>query len=120
MNPISLDRRTRTVHAVKHDKNTPEHAAERFIVSIATVYRFLQLDRDLGDLKPAKNPPNPRKIGDEETPALHAQIQTNNNAILDEHCHLWNETTGVEVSVPTMQRALTRLNISRKKSDHAR
>jgi transposase len=116
MNPISLDLRTRIVNAVNHDKNTPEQAAERFIVSIASVYRFLQLDRDLGDLKPAKKPPNPRKISDEATPVLHAQIQANNDATLEEHCQIWNETTGVEVSVPTMQRALIRLNISRKKN----
>jgi transposase len=120
MNPIGLDLRTHIVNAVNHDKNTPEQAAKRFMVSIASVYRFLQLDRDLGDLKPAKKPPNPRKISDEETPVLHAQIQANNDATLEEHCQIWNETTGVEVSVPTMQRALTRLNISRKKSDHAR
>jgi transposase len=116
MNPISLDLRTRIVHAVNHDKNTPEQTAERFAVSPASVYRFLQLDRDLNDLKPAKKPANPRKISDEHAPALHAQIQANNDATLEEHCQTWLETTGVEVSVPTMQRALLRLNMTRKKN----
>jgi transposase len=116
MNPISLDLRARIVHAVNHNKNTLQQATERFIVSIASIYRFLQLDRDLSDLKPAKKPANPRKISDEHTPALLAQIQANNDATLEEHCQTWNETTGVEVSVPTMQRAFTRLNVSRKKN----
>jgi transposase len=116
MNPISLDLRTRIVQAVNHDKNTPEQAAKRFIVSIASVYRFLQLDRDLNDLKPAPKPPNARKISDEHAPALHAQVQANNDATLEEHCQTWHETTGIQISVPTMQRALTRLNITRKKA----
>lgn len=120
MNPISLDLRTRIVQAVKHDKNTPEQAARRFIVSIASVYRFLQLNRDLNNLKPTKKPPNSRKISDEYAPTLHAQVQANNDATLEEHCQTWNKTTGVEVSIPTMQRALKRLQISIKKSDHAR
>lgn len=116
MNPISLDLRKRIVHAVNHDKNTPEQTAQRFAISRASVYRFLQLDRDLNDLKPAPKPPNPPKISDDDGPALHAQIQANNDATLEEHCQTWLETTGVEVSVPTMQRALNRLNVTRKKN----
>jgi hypothetical protein len=55
--------------------NTPEKIATRHAVSRATVYRQLQIKRDLHNLQ--------------------AQVETNNDATLEEHRQAWLETTGV-------------------------
>ena len=50
MRPYSTDLRERIVQAVKDDLAAPE-VAKLFKVGVATVYRYLQLDRDLLDHK---------------------------------------------------------------------
>ena len=116
MNPISPDLRQRIVHAVQIDKNTPEQAAERFVVSPASVYRYLEQHRNQGTLQPATRTQAPRCITAEELPRLQRQLEAHNDATLEEHCQLWTEQTDVVVSVSTMHRALKRLSISFKKS----
>jgi transposase len=110
MNPISSGLRQRIVHAVQIDKNTPEQVSKRFVVSPASVYRYLEQHRNQGTLEPAE-----RIIATEELPRLQHQLEAHNDATLEEHCQLWTEQTGVVVSVSTMHRALRRLSISFKK-----
>ena len=115
MNAISPDLRQRIVHAVKVDKSTPEQAAERFIVSPASVYRYLEQHRNQGTLQPAERTQTPRCITAEDLPRLQRQLAAHNDATLEEHCQLWTEQTGVQVSVSTMHRAFRRLSITLKK-----
>lgn len=115
MNPISPDLRQRIIHAVQIDKDTPEQAAERFIVSPASVYRFLEQHRNQGTLQPAPRTQAPLCITAENLPRLQRQLEAYNDATLEEHCQLWTERIGVKVSVSTMHRALKRLSITFKK-----
>ena len=110
MNPISPDLRQRIVHAVKVDKSTPEQTAERFVVSPASVYRYLEQHRNQGTLQPAERVNAPRCITADDLPRLRDQLQAHNDATLEEHCQLWTELTGVQVSVSTMHRAFRRLS----------
>jgi transposase len=48
-----------------------------------------------------------------------AQLQAHPDATLDEHCRLWAEATGQQVSVSTMCRLQQRLGLTRKKSPSA-
>jgi hypothetical protein len=67
MRPNSVDLRIRVVQAVNDDNKPPEEVAKQFRISPAflalhqhltglgrSVYRFLQLDRDLNDLTRSK------------------------------------------------------------------
>jgi transposase len=117
MKPHSTDLRTRIVHAVNHEHNTPQEAANRFMTSPASVYRYLQLNRDQGHLEPAAIPGRPRAINDELEPRLRRQLESHNDATLTEHCQIWQEDTGFSVSVTTMYRTIVRLGITRKKND---
>ena len=52
MKPYSVDLRERIVQTLKDNKTlTAPDVAELFKVGVATVYRYLQLDRDLLDHK---------------------------------------------------------------------
>ena len=115
MNAISPDLRQRIVHAVQIDKNTPEQAAKRFVVSPASVYRYLEQHRNQGTLQPAPRILTPRRITTDDLPRLQRQLEAHNDATLEEHSQLWTEQTGVAVSVSTMHRAFRRLSITLKK-----
>ncbi len=115
MNPISIDLRQRIVHAVQIDKNTPEQASERFLISPASVYRYLEQHRNQGTLQPAERILIPRRITADDLPRLQRQLEAHNDATLEEHCQLWTEQTGITLSVSTMHRALKRLSITLKK-----
>jgi transposase len=120
MNAISTDLRTRIVHAVQHEHNTPEQAATRFLVSRASVYRYLEQHRNQATLQPAKRTPTPRCITREDEDRLRTQLEAHNDATLKEHCQHWQDASGKAVSVSSMHRALRRLKLSRKKDDPTR
>ena len=120
MNAISPDLRQRIIHAIQINKNTPEQAAKRFLVSPASVYRYLEQHRNQGTLQPAKRILAPRRITVDDAPRLQHQLEAHNDATLEEHCQRWTEQTGVMVSISTMHRALKRLSISLKKDDPTR
>ena len=115
MNAISPDLRQRIVHAIQIDKNTPAQAAKRFVVSPASVYRFLEQHRNQGTLQPATRILTPRRITADDLPRLQHQLEAHNDATLEEHCQHWTEQTGVTVSLSTMHRAFRRLSITLKK-----
>jgi transposase len=120
MRPYSVDLRIRVVQAVNDDKKPPEEVAQQFRISPASVYRFLQLDRDLNDLTPLKGTGRPRLIPAELELILLEQIQANNDLTLEEHCKLWKKKTGLKVSVTCMFESQKRVDVTLKKSDHAR
>jgi transposase len=103
MRPYSVDLRVRVVQAVNDDKKSPEEVAKQFRISPASVYRFLQLNRDLNDLTPLKGTGRPRLIPTELEPILLEQIQAKNDLTLEEHCKLRKKRTGMKVSCPTLQ-----------------
>ena len=115
MNAISTDLRQRIVHAIQVEHNTPEQTAKRFLISRASVYRYLEQHRNQHTLQPAQRMLNPRRITADDDQRLQRQIQAHNDATLEEHCQRWTEQTGVAVSVSTMHRALKRLSITLKK-----
>jgi transposase len=120
MRPYSVDLRIRVVQAVNDDKKPPEEVAQQFRISPASVYRFLQLDRDLDDLTPLKGTGRPRLIPAELEPILLEQINANNDLTLEEHCKLWKKRTGMKVSVTCMFESQKRANVTLKKNDSSR
>ena len=120
MKPYSIDLRIRVVQAVNNDKKPPEEVAQQFRISPASVYRYLQLDRDLDNLTPLKGTGRPRLIPTELEPILLEQIQANNDLTLEEHCKLWKKRTGMNVSVTCMFESQKRLGVTLKKNDPSR
>jgi transposase len=75
----------------------------------------VKLRRETGNLAPKAIPGRPkRKIGP-LLDGLRPQLEAHPDATLEEHCRLWEATTGVKVSSSTMGRAIQRLKWTRKK-----
>jgi transposase len=117
MKPLSIDLRQRIVNAVRHEKNTADEAAMRFNVSRASVYNYLQLDQDLGNLTPQKSTGRNRRIPASQEPELQAQIQAFPDDTLEQHCERWEKETGVALSIACMHNSILRAKISLKKNE---
>jgi transposase len=86
-----------------------------FNVSASTIKRYLRLCRQTGDVQPKliPGPPARKRMILEEV--LPAQVRLNPDLTLEEHCELFEDEHGVEVSTATMSRALKRLGLPLKK-----
>ncbi len=114
MKPYSKDLRLKVLAAV--DRGMPRKEVARvFGVSEPTIRRYLRLRRETGDVEPKPVPgPPARKRGALEE-RLPAQVRLNPDLTLTEHCELFEEEHGMEVSTATMSRALKRLGLPLKK-----
>jgi transposase len=115
MKPYSKDLRVKVLAAV--DRGMPRKEVARvFGVSEPTIRRYLRLRRETGDVepKPVSGPPARKREALEER--LPAQVRLNPDLTLAEHCELFEEESGIEVSTATMSRSLKRLGLSLKKS----
>ena len=114
MKAYSKDLRLRALAAV--DRGMPRaQVAKTFGVSASTIKRYLRLREQTGDLQPKLIPGPPARkqmILEEKLPA---QVKLNPDLTLEEHCELFEDEHGVEVSTATMSRALKRLGLPLKK-----
>ena len=105
MKPYSKDLRVKVLAAV--DRGMPRKEVARvFGVSEPTIRRYLRLRRETGDVepKPVSGPPARKREALEER--LPAQVRLNPDLTLAEHCELFEEESGIEVSTATMSRSL--------------
>ncbi len=107
MGIYSKDLRVRAVDAVERGIPRRE-VVETFSVSLTTLKRWLRMSRAGKDLSPGVSTGRRRRIlaTFEEKRALWEQLEENDEATLERHCELWEQRTGVLVSVSTMSRAI--------------
>lgn len=107
MGIYSKDLRVRAVAAVKRGMPRRE-VVETFSISLTTLKRWLRMSREGRNLSPGTSTGRRRRILAtlEEKKALWKQLEENDDATLERHCELWEEKTGVAVSVSTMSRAI--------------
>jgi transposase len=114
MKAYSKDLRLRVLAAC--DRGMPrKEVAETFGVSVSSVKRYLKLRKETGgvEARPIPGPPARKRAELEEM--LPAQVERNPDLTLSEHCELFEEERGVEVSTATMSRALQSLGLPLKK-----
>jgi transposase len=110
----SVDLRQRIVEAVKEDGLAKAEVARRFRVSRRTVYRYLELaQRD--NLAPRRPPGGERKLKGEALEALRKQLESYDEATLEEHAERFEQEHGVKLAFSTINLYCQRLGISRKK-----
>lgn len=117
MNAYSKDLRIKALGAL--DRGMPrKEAASTFGVSLATLKRWLRRRREGENLAPRPSPGRTPRIcaTQEQRRALWEQLESNDDATLARHCELWENQTGVAVSVATMSRAVRKLGWTFKKS----
>ena len=117
MRAYSLDLRQKVVAAVERGDSTIEEVAASFGVGQTIVKKMLRQLRETGDL-------SPRPHGGGHTPRLSAKhlkllrsevARDPDKSVGALRDHL-EERAGVNVSTPTVSRALSRLGLSRKKN----
>lgn len=107
MGIYSKDLRTRAVEAV--ERGIPRRDVVRtFSISLTTLKRWLRKKREGKDLSPGTSTGRKRRIlaTPEQRRLLWKQLEENNDATLERHCEMWEEKTGVRVSISAMSRAI--------------
>jgi transposase len=107
MDIYSKDLRIRALAAV--DRGIPRReVVEVFSISLTTLKRWLRMRREGKDLSPGLSTGRKRRILAtlEEKKALWEQLEENDDATLERHCQMWEERTGIRVSVSAMSRAI--------------
>ena len=107
MDIYSKDLRIRALAAV--DRGMPRReVVEIFSISLTTLKRWLKMRREGKDLSPGVSTGRRRHIlsTPEEDRLLWEQLEANDDATLQRHCELWEQKTGVRVSISAMSRAI--------------
>ena len=107
MEIYSTDLRIRAVAAVERGIPRRE-VVETFSVSLTTLKRWLKMKREGKDLSPGFSTGRRRRILAtlEEKRLLWKQLEENDDATLERHCEMWEQQTGVRVSISAMSRAI--------------
>ncbi|GCE07795.1 hypothetical protein [Dictyobacter aurantiacus] len=90
--------------------------AETFAISVATIKRYLKQRRETGHVEPKNIPGRPAVKGAVLQAHLLIQLQAHPDVSREEHCRLFKETHGIEVSTASITRARQALGWTRKKS----
>jgi transposase len=115
MNAYREDLRHRIVAAVENGQ-LPAAVATRFVVSLASVKRYLHQWRTTGTLTARRHPGKARAIPPAAHDRLVALLAADPDATLAEYCARWEGETGVAVSQSTLCRAQQRVGWTVKKS----
>jgi transposase len=105
MEIYSKDLRIRAVNAVERGIPRRE-VVEIFSISLTTLKRWIKIRREGKDLSPGISTGRRRRIlsTPEEKKTLWKQLEENDDATLERHCQLWQQKTGVRVSISAMSR----------------
>lgn len=93
MRAYSEDLRQRIVHSVISGQCIHD-VADRLEVSARTVWRYLRLQREQGDLHAKTHPGRPTKLTPEQQLALRQQLQQHPSLTLQERVELFRENMG--------------------------
>lgn len=94
----------------------PGEAAQRFRVSVRSVYRWLERHRRGEPLADKPRPGRPPKLGPGGDDLLREQVAAHPDATLPEHAARLEAATGVRLSPSHLSRVLKRLELPLKKS----
>jgi transposase len=114
MRAYSQDLRERVLRAIDQGKSRQE-IVEMLGVSLATIKRYLKQRREQGHVRPQVIPGREPKKRTMLEAGLEPQLRAHDDATLEHHCDVWEQSHGERVSRWTMSRAIKRLGWSRKK-----
>lgn len=115
MKAYSQDLRERVLGAIDQGK-TRKEVVELFDMSLSTVKRYLKQRNQMGHVRPKKIPGRPSIKQASLQEKILKHLEANPDATLAEHCVLWEEESGIKVSIMTMSRAIDASGWTRKKT----
>ena len=116
MRAYSLDLRQKVVAAVQRGDSTIEEVAASFGVGQSFVKKMLRQHRETGDLSPRPHGGgHTPRLGAKHLKMLRAEVARHPDKTVEALREHLAEQAQVSVSAPTVSRALSRLDLPRKK-----
>lgn len=117
MRAYSLDLRQKVVAAYERGDGTIDEIAALFSVGPTFVKKMLRLRREGTDLSPLPHGGgHTPKLSDKHLQLIRSELARNNDVTIEELRDSLRKKASVDVSQPTVSRALARLNLPRKKN----
>jgi transposase len=114
MRASSQDLRERVLRAVDLGRERRE-IVQLFGVSLATIKRYLKQRREEGHMQTKAIPGRPPSIRAQVEVGVLPQLQAYDEATLEQHCDLWEQSHDERVSRWTVSRAIKQVGWTRKK-----
>jgi transposase len=116
MKAYSLDLRQKIVDTYVEGNISQRQLAKQFRVALSFVEKLLKQHRETGNIAPKKRMnQTPTKLNDEQLKGLEHLVEAHNDATLEELRDLLEQKTGVRIGRSTVDRMLSKLDLSVKK-----
>ena len=116
MKAYSLDLRQKIVDAYAEGNTSQRQLAKQFRVALSFIEKLLKQHRETGSIAPKKRTEQtPTKLNSEQLTVLEQLVEATNDATLDELRYQLLQKTGVLIGRSTVDRMLTKLNLTVKK-----
>ena len=117
MKAYSLDLRQKIVDAYAEGNISQRQLAKQFRVALSFVEKLLKQQRETGNIAPKKRTnQTPTKLNSEQLQVLQQLVEAHNDATLEELRDLLEAQTGVHIGRSTVDRMLTKLELTVKKN----
>lgn len=117
MKAYSLDLRQKIVTAYAQGDRSQRQLAQQFGVALSFIEKLLKQQRETGSIAPkVRTKQTPTKLNDEQLQVLAQLVGAQNDATLDELRYQLKQKTGVLIGRSTVDRMLTKLNLTVKKN----
>ena len=116
MKAYSLDLRQKIVDAYAEGNISQRQLAKQFRVALSFIEKLLKQHRETGNIAPkVRTEQTPTKLNEKQLTILEQIVKANNDATLDELRYQLEQKTGVLIGRSTVDRMLTKLNLTVKK-----
>ena len=116
MKAYSLDLRQKIVDAYAEGNISQRQLAKQFRVALSFIEKLLKQHRETGSIAPKQRiEQTPTKLNTEQLTVLEQLVKENNDATLDELRYQLEQKTGILIGRSTVDRMLTKLNLTVKK-----
>jgi len=116
MKAYSLDLRQKIVDTYAEGNTSQRQLALQFRVALSFIEKLLKQYRETGSLAPKqRTEQTPTKLNSEQLAVLEQLVEQSNDATLDELRYQLAQKTGVLIGRSTVDRMLTKLNLTFKK-----
>lgn len=117
MKAYSLDLRQKIVNLYEEGNISQRQLAKQFNVALSFVQKMLRQKLELGHIEPKiRLEQTPTKLNQEQLTILEQLVTDNNDATLAELREMLFQKTGVMIGRSTVDRMLSKLNITVKKN----
>lgn len=113
MKAYSLDLRQKIVDTYLEETISQRQLAKQFRVALSFIEKLLKQHRQTGSIAPkVRTQQTPTKLNAEQLTVLEQLVEANDDATLDELRYQLEQKTGVLIGRSTVDRMLTKLNLS--------